>query len=281
MEIKNIIDFYRQFSLNSFFHWQYEYFIIIILVITIFVFHKIVFLVIIGSINKLLSYRSSYYPRVLNNGKQKKILLLGDSTAFGTGADRVEDTLAGRFAHDYPEVEVINYSVNGSLTRDVLSQIKKFADKRFNLVLISTGGNDVWHFTNLGNLEKDLHKVILNAKKISGGNVILLVYSNIAAAPGFPSFLRKTLIRRANKMNDIFLRAADAFNIKAVNLFTDDDNNNPFARNPDDFFAGDGIHPSSAGYKVWYQRMWKVLYLNNYKLRDEPKIESNEISATE
>jgi lysophospholipase L1-like esterase len=54
----------------------------------------------------------------------------------------VEDTLSGRFAHDFPQVEVNNHAVNGSVTKDVIRQLDEVTGLTYNLILISTGGND-------------------------------------------------------------------------------------------------------------------------------------------
>jgi hypothetical protein len=42
-----------------------------------------------------------------------KILVLGDSTAFGTGATHPEDSTAGRLAARYPRASVTDLAVNG------------------------------------------------------------------------------------------------------------------------------------------------------------------------
>ena len=100
-------------------------------------------------INRKIASFSKPRPRILNEGQKNHILILGDSTAYGTGAAMVQETLAGRFAHDFPNIETHNYAINGSLTRDVFKQLENVQDSNYKLVIISTGGNDTWHFTNI------------------------------------------------------------------------------------------------------------------------------------
>ena len=38
----------------------------------------------------------------------KRILVIGDSTSFGTGAIKSENSLVGRLARDFPNTEIVN-----------------------------------------------------------------------------------------------------------------------------------------------------------------------------
>lgn len=240
--------------------------VVLILIVLLYI-RQILNIIVGGLINKSIALASKNRPRILNPGNSKRILLVGDSTAYGAGADRVEDTLAGRFAHDFPQVEVVNYGVNGSLTENVMEQLKRADGQKFNLVLISTGGNDVWHFTNLRKVRRDLHEAIEYAQGISNGKTILLVYNYVALAPAFPFILRGFIMRRGEIMDGIFLDAAEKFGIEAVEVFAR--SRQPLStQNMNKYFAVDGVHPSSEGYRVWYMRLWSVLYLHNYGLHD-------------
>ena len=217
-----------------------------------------------GITTKRLASITVERPRILNEGKEKRILVLGDSTGYGTGADTIEDTLVGRFAHDFPQVEVTNFAVNGSVTSNLLLQLENVHDKNYNLTIISTGGNDTWRFTNPKKVEKDLRTAIIKAKEISRGNVVLIVYNNHASGPIFPFFLRYFILKRTRVINEIFMNVAQEFNINAVPIFLEGE------ECPSNFFSRDGLHPSSEGYRIMYIRLWATLYhyRYNYKLRD-------------
>jgi lysophospholipase L1-like esterase len=221
-------------------------------------------LILNGIINKRLARIATGRPRILNEGQGKKILVLGDSTGYGTGADKVEDTLLGRFAHDFPQVEVNNYAVNGSITNNLLYQLKKVEDKKYNLTIISSGGNDTWRFTNLQSVERDLRIAIAEAKKITGNNVVLIIYNNNASGPVFPFFIRYFILKRTKQVNEIYTKVAKDFDIQAVPIFL------PNEKCPANFFSRDGLHPSSEGYRIMYIRLWAELYAHryDYNLRD-------------
>jgi lysophospholipase L1-like esterase len=219
-----------------------------------------------GKRNRNLAKIATERPRILNEGKDKRILVLGDSTAYGTGADKLEDTLTGRFAHDFPQVQVDNYAVNGSVTKDALKQVEKaeIEKAKYNLVIISTGGNDTWKMTKMDAIENSLRELLARAKNIAGNNVVVIIYNNIASGPVFPLIVRPIILYRTNKINQIFMRVSRDFNIEAVPIFLEDE------RCPDNFFSHDGLHPSSEGYRIMYIRLWAVLYrrMYDFKLRD-------------
>ncbi len=217
-----------------------------------------------GITNRRLAKITTERPRVLNEGKEKRILVLGDSTGYGAGADRVEDTLTGRFAHDFPHVEVNNYAVNGSVTNNLLHQLEKVHDRNYNLTIISSGGNDTWKLTNLKKVERDLRLAVVKAKEITGNNVVLIIYNNSESGPVFPFFVRHLILKRTRLINEIYRRIATEYNIHAVDIFLEGE------KCPPNFFSRDGLHPSSEGYRIMYLRLWSELYQHryDYHLRD-------------
>lgn len=215
-------------------------------------------------ISKLVT-KKGVRVRTMNVGGSKRILIAGDSTAVGTGATRAEDTLMGMFAHDFPNVEIHNTGVNGAVTENIISQIETVQQIDFVFALISTGGNDVWRFTSLKKLEANLDKVLKLASALTDHKVILLLSSNIASAPIFPIFFREYMLYRAKKINLIFHEVADRNHIHCVDLFSQLEDN-PFFKDPESFFARDGIHPNEKGYRLWYNRLWRILANDDYRL---------------
>ncbi len=225
---------------------------------------KIKMIILNGITNKRLARIATERPRLLNEGNERKILVLGDSTGYGTGADTLEESLVGRFAHDFSHVEVHNYAVNGSVTNNLIHQLENVRGHNYNLTIISSGGNDTWRMANLHDIERDLRIAVEQAKEISGGNIALIIYNNNASGPVFPFFVRFIILRRMRLINEIYMRVANDFSIQAVPIFL------PNEKCPSNFFSRDGLHPSSEGYRIMYIRLWAALYQNryNYKLRD-------------
>lgn len=219
-------------------------------------------------INAFLAHRSTSFSTSNIAGSKKRILIVGDSTAVGTGATESEDSIAGRLGRDFQNSEIINLGVDGSRTRDVIKQLEKVVDQKFNMIIISTGGNDVWHFSNIKKLGRNLEKILDLAKTMSDHKVILLSYNNIGSAPIFSFLIRSLLKRRGEKVLRKFQNIAEQKRVPCIELFVQEERN-PFLKNPKLLFAADGIHPSSEGYKVWYNRMWLSMVQRGFLFSDK------------
>lgn len=198
--------------------------------------------------------------------QERKILILGDSTAVGTGASKPEETIAGRLAHDFPHSQIINLAQNGGLIRDLNAQVKMTEGQVFDLVIVSAGGNDVWHMTRKSTIGKNLETILPTLRAMSDSRVIFLLYNNIGSAPIFPGIIQFFLKPRCEKIQDLIRVICHKYQISTVDLFTDDDHN-PFSARPHELFASDGIHPSSRGYELWYNRMWREMVQRGFRYK--------------
>lgn len=213
------------------------------------------------------------YSALRPNGK--RILILGDSTAFGRGAAQPEDSIAGRLGRDFPHTEIINLGVNGATTSEVVQQLAKVQGQHFNLVLLFTGGNDIWHFTSLPVLTRALTRLISETAAISDHKVVVLFYANFGLSPLFPPFIRSVLVRRMLKVRDLFIQVCNLHNVAYIELFPETDLNNPFSEDPKRYFSYDYTHPSSEGYRLWYNRMWREMQARGYQFEDENRNPAN------
>jgi lysophospholipase L1-like esterase len=191
-------------------------------------------------------------PHTERSGATKKVLILGDSTGVGTGASREEDTVAGRLYADFPHMSIRNVSVNGYRVRDLFKVLEKEKDTTYDLIILSVGGNDTWHLSDIPELTEDIGKVLDILKKMSRGHVMFLIYTNIGTAPIFPRFIQVFMKERALEIRHRFLDIAEAKGIIVADLFPEY-HLNVFTLNPHKYFAPDGFHPSSEGYAVWYK----------------------------
>lgn len=208
-------------------------------------------------VNIRIAHTSTAYSST--TPRNDKILILGDSTAYGTGAHKPEDTIAGRFARDFPNSQIINLSKNGALIKDLKNQIKSVHDQTFNMIIISCGGNDVFRFTRIQTILDDLSYVFRELEHCTPkGKIIFLLYNNIASAPLFPSLVRFFVKKHGFKVQKAIQNSAIAQHVRVIELFVHDAYN-PFLKNPEILFSKDGIHPSSRGYELWYNRMWRLL----------------------
>ena len=209
-------------------------------------------------------FASRARPFAVPNPKgEKRILIAGDSTAVGAGAAKPEDTIAGRLAHDFPQADIVNIGINGARTKDALRAFKTVVGQKFELAIVSIGGNDIWHFTRIEKLEQDLHALLQTAKSVAKGPVILLLYNNIGSSPIFPAFMRRRLKRRGDLVQELFRFVSQQEEVPCIELFSKEEDN-PFINEPHRFFSPDGVHPSSDGYRLWYNRMWRLLVARGY-----------------
>lgn len=245
MNLNDIILFINSHNNNSYLYYIAE-FVTIIFVL------RVIHIIYILSLNKYLTFKPVIYSSTKEQAK--KILILGDSTAVGTGADCMEDTIGGRLAHDFPDSQIMNFAKNGSTISDMERQIALAKDNHFHLIIISSGGNDTWKLTRDKKIIKSLMLVLNEAKKISNHRVIFLVNSNVSFGP-FPSTIRNFLQKRNKHITEIIKSICTAVEIPTIELFTHT-RNNPFLVPDNDLLAPDGIHPSSKGYGKWYVRMW-------------------------
>lgn len=196
-------------------------------------------------------------------GGKKRILIAGDSTAVGTGARDQYHTLAGYFAQDFPGVDIENVAKNGSYIKDVASQLERAEGDTYDMIMISTGGNDVWAFTKAKSIRKNLTEILKKAKEMSNHRVILIFFGNEGSAPFFPKPLRKILMRRTQKINKILIDVASEARVPLIELFTTVEGN-PFVRNSKKYFALDGLHPNDEGYWFWYKIIWRRIVKEGY-----------------
>ena len=181
------------------------------------------------------------------------LLVVGDSTGVGTGAEDSADSLAGRLGTDLPEVRIDNLAADGARTRDVLAQLASAPLARFDAILVQVGGNDALRFTALEELASDIDAVLEAASRRSDC-VTLMSTGDLGEAPAIPWPLDAVFSWRSRAVRDCFATAAETHGADYVDLFTAADDS-PFARAPDRYYAHDGLHLSGAGYGIWYQRL--------------------------
>jgi lysophospholipase L1-like esterase len=196
----------------------------------------------------------------------KKILVLGDSTAFGTGASRPEDSTAGRLGLKYPDAEVVNLAKNGMRiagleevlkTLDAKDVSKQDKNKHFDLILIQIGANDIIRLTPAQDIESGIDKILAKAKSL-GDKVIVLHSGNVGESKFFPWYIRPILSHRSVNMREIYIKIAEKHKAEYVDLI-----NAPIAvklrENPSLYYSSDLLHLSSEGYGLWYEEIRKRL----------------------
>lgn len=180
-----------------------------------------------------------------------RLLVVGDSTAVGTGATAPAASVAGRLGQAHPNLWIDNRAQDGARLADVEAQLRG-ADERFDIVLVQAGGNDIIRLSNLDTLRKTINDVA----RVAGEKaplVLLMPAGNVGNSPFFFPPLRGWMTQRSRDLHAIVRETAASHGAVYVNLFKEraDD---PFVHNPA-LHASDGLHPSDAGYGVWLEEL--------------------------
>ncbi len=207
--------------------------------------------------SSVLVEKSSPYERRLP-GAPMRVLILGDSTAVGTGATDTADSTAGRFGALYPEAEIVNLAVNGLRIKGLLSILDGLDQNvSFDIVLIQIGANDIIRLTPLQEIEKGIAQVLLKTSSI-GKTVIVLHSGNIGEAKFFPWFVRPILSSRSLKVRELYKNAAQIHGAKYVDLI-DSPIAKQLAEDPNTYYANDKLHLTGEGYGLWFSEIKKLL----------------------
>ena len=191
---------------------------------------------------------------------QASLLIVGDSTALGTGASNPEASLAGRIAQRYPGLAIRNLASAGARFEAIAEQLAHAG--RHDLILVVGGANDVMRFTSASDLARSV-ALTLNRAAQQAGKVIVLPAPNVGNAPFFPPPLSWLLSHRVRSLHRLVRASAVTTGAAYVNLYREraDD---PFVRDSERLIAIDHLHPSDAGYAVWFDELERQAPLSGF-----------------
>lgn len=182
----------------------------------------------------------------------RRLLIVGDSTAVGTGASSPARSLAGLIAQRHPSWWIENRAQDGATFAQTLDQLA--GEAPFDIVLVQAGGNDVIRLVDLETLDSSIGRVTAAAKR-RAVEVVLMPAGNVGNAPFFFAPLSWWMTQRSRQLHQLVRQAAERDGARYVRLFHEraDD---PFVQRPE-LNARDGLHPSDAGYRVWFDELLK------------------------
>lgn len=192
--------------------------------------------------------RQSEPLQVLPQAATASLLIVGDSTAVGTGASSAEHSLAGLIARDHPRLSIVNRAQDGARYADIARQF--VANERFDAVLVLGGGNDVIRLTGVEALRRDIAQTATLARA-RAPLVILMPPGNVGNAPFFFPPVSWLMTQRSRALHRLVRDAAAGSGALYVSLYKERAED-PFALQPVLLNAPDGLHPSDAGYRLWY-----------------------------
>lgn len=183
-----------------------------------------------------------------------RLLIVGDSTGVGTGASAPQASLAGLLAREHPRLWIENRARDGATFAGTAGQLahRGHDDKRFDIVLVLAGGNDVFRFRAREALRADIERSVVLARE-RAALVVLMPAGNVGNAPFFLPPLSWEMTRRSRVLHALVRDTAQRHGLVYVDLFHER-SDDPFVQRPE-LHARDGLHPSDAGYREWYQTL--------------------------
>ncbi|MEX2340922.1 MAG: SGNH/GDSL hydrolase family protein [Candidatus Paceibacterota bacterium] len=190
--------------------------------------------------------------RLMSADDSVTVLVLGDSTAVGVGADEPALSVAGRLANHLDATFVENLSQSGAKSEDLKGQISSASKDSYKYILIQIGGNDIISFKSATKAAEELTDAVKTLPATE--NLIVLSAGNVGGGTFFPHFLRPLYTKINLAYHKSFARVVEEAGGTYVNLYVEPAKD-PFVLQPERYLALDGLHPSSEGYRVWFRRV--------------------------
>lgn len=205
----------------------------------------------------LLLKRSSHFPNHYAVGPPNSApiiyVVMGDSTAFGTGASSLQTTypyqVAQHLAAGGRHVQVINVAVVGARLLDVVQkQLPAVQRLHPAYVTLSVGANDATHLTSGADYRQSLADLLTGLGRLPSCTVAFANTPDMGVVPALPFPYRSMVAKRARLQNTILDALLRGTPFRLVDLFHR--GRLDAAENPH-YYAGDRFHPADAGYRVW------------------------------
>jgi lysophospholipase L1-like esterase len=184
-------------------------------------------------------------------GRPVRIVALGDSLAFGTGASAPRNAFIFQaFLHvraQHPGSRIDNFAIGGSTAADVLRlQAPRLAHARADIVVVCVGGNDVVHRVTAADFGRTYARIVARIRALQPHAAIVCCgVPDVGLSPLFTG-ADHDAVTRLSRQNDaairaVALRSGAAFvDLYATTLRQHADVNR--------FLSDDRFHPSDAGY---------------------------------
>ena len=176
-----------------------------------------------------------------------RLVVLGDSIAFGTGAARLEDTLGRRLSAaltaDGFAVDLHVLAVPGAVSGDLAAQVRRAEPLRADVGVMVIGANDLARFVPPAQAAASLGAAV-TALRSASTDVVVVPAPDMSSVPFVPPAFRSAVRAASLRLQEHQAAAVEAAGghlaaVHEVNL--------AFAGDLS-LFSADRFHPSSAGY---------------------------------
>lgn len=177
-----------------------------------------------------------------------RFVLLGDSIAYGTGAQQLSETVGPRLAQalerDGYDVHLRVLAEPGATSRDLAAQVRRAVSLRANLALIVVGANDLTRLVPPAQAADALGSTVA-ALRAAGARVVVAPAPDLSDFPAIPPSLRPIVHQACLRLQRHQAAATEVAGGVVAPVSAD------LARafGADRMlFSRDRYHPSSAGY---------------------------------
>ena len=184
--------------------------------------------------------------------RELTVLILGDSTGVGVGAQLPEESIAGLLASDFPDADVVNVAESGARVSVAIEQARGCiqAGLHFDIALLHVGANDIVADTPLRSLARDCDLLLHELGRLAR-RTVWLGPPDLSLAPLFPPPYSWVMGARSRAAIRVFSTAATQHKVAFVD-FSAPAHASHFGRRRREHFAVDGFHPNSSSYKYGY-----------------------------
>ncbi len=181
-------------------------------------------------------------------GGPLRLVVLGDSIAYGTGARRADHTIGSRLAqrlggHGY-QVDLRVLAVPGATTRDLGAQVRRAVSLGVDVALSVVGANDLTRLVPPTQSASALGTAVATLRAV-GARVVVVPAPDLSELPFVPPVARPYVHQACSQLQRLQAQATEAaggvvapISAELASVFAADAA----------LFSGDRYHPSSAGY---------------------------------
>jgi lysophospholipase L1-like esterase len=197
-------------------------------------------------------------------GKQLRLLIVGDSSAAGVGAETQALALSGQLTSTLAQHFHVSWRLiakSGRNVHNVVGGIESAPQEDFDVAVVAVGVNDATGGTSAKQWREGLGRLCeCLQSKFNVQHILLTPLPPMQAFPALPQPLRWYLGKTAASLNRS-MRALTRENEHWECVQPEF----PLARK---FLASDGFHPSEAAYSVWAEKM-AITIKQKYQSKNE------------
>lgn len=178
------------------------------------------------------------------------LAVLGDSIAYGQGADRPADTVGARLSAELTaagtstQLQVL--AVPGARSDGLAAQVRRATAGGVDVALIIIGANDLTHFVSPARAAEALGDAVRSLRAI-GAEVVVAPAPDLSVLPWVPEQVRAVVRTGSAALRKAQTRAALTAGARVADI---DESTAPRFAADTSLFCADRFHPSSAGYAL-------------------------------